>query len=894
MPTNFQKAKRRVKTASGWSDPISYATSSESVELTDGTDLQTKINSLGTAATKDVATTGDASTTQVVMGNDTRLTDSRPASDVSSWAKAPTKPTYTASEVGTYTSTEIDNKFSTLETNIDWKEAVATYSDIATTYPNPVDGWTVNVKDTDYTYRYNGTSWVAISANAIPEATTNINGLMTTTQVTKLDGISSGAEVNQNAFSKVKVGSTTVEADSKTDTLELVAGSNVSIIPDATNDKLTINATDTTYSNATTSASGLMSATDKSKLDGIEAQANKTVVDSAMSDSSTNPLQNKVITKELEGAKTTSGNPITVTDAAPVNAVNLSMDLEPIQAGSGTPSPDNIRPISGRSEVAIQRVGKNLCTTPFEQGGYSGTTGDAITSNNYIRTVKIPIKPNTNYVFSREINDGGEIYFWDNDENFMVADKMTITWAVKQTAFTSPNNAAYMAVIIYKNTNITPSYITQPQLELGNTATEYEPYASKTYTIQLGQTVYGCHYDVTRGKMVVDRGYAEFDGSSEGWGLSGGGGMRVYTYQLASRIKRPTTATELIGVISSQFEEKLSSQTYAGVPGISVDSNSGMVSVSNGTAMNVNDWKTYLASNPLQVVYELAEPYTIQLTPQQIRLLKGTNNISCNTGDLSIKYQPDNALGDLLAEAEIGYDKQIEYIKTSLIPSRERNDITNRLQMLPQAVAEQNLEKYGYKIGDYFTGPVANYTYHLADPNTFKGTLTPYCLTQNHLGIVVDTHTISQWYSGDASSVGYNGSTLHTYLKGTVMDNIKADMIYFFGGTTGLEHLLPHSKLLTTALVNWGWQANQYISALSEIQAIGSTVWSANGYQTGEAAKKLEIFNKYKWTEIFENRYPWLRNMQTASYACYLDDSGIANAHSVTFAGYVVGLINFY
>lgn len=55
---------------------------------------------LGTAAAKDVASSGNASTTQVVMGNDSRLSDSRPASDVYSWAKASTKPTYTASEVG--------------------------------------------------------------------------------------------------------------------------------------------------------------------------------------------------------------------------------------------------------------------------------------------------------------------------------------------------------------------------------------------------------------------------------------------------------------------------------------------------------------------------------------------------------------------------------------------------------------------------------------------------------------------------------------------------------------------------------------------------------------------------------------------------------------------------
>lgn len=137
----------------------------------------------------------------------------------------------------------------------------------------------------------------------------------TTTEKTKLSGIAEGAEVNQNAFSNVVVGSVTVAADNKTDTLTLVAGDNVTLTPDATNDKITIAskdtvythpsytskssglykitvdgtghvsgttavvksditglgipAQDTTYSEATTSAAGLMSASDKAKLGEI-------------------------------------------------------------------------------------------------------------------------------------------------------------------------------------------------------------------------------------------------------------------------------------------------------------------------------------------------------------------------------------------------------------------------------------------------------------------------------------------------------------------------------------------------------------------------------------------------------------------------------------------------
>lgn len=52
---------------------------------------------------------------------------------------------------------------------------------------------------------------------------------------------------------------------------------------------------------ATTSANGLMSKEDKSKLDGIATEANKTVVDSSLSSSSTNPVQNNVIKGALDG-----------------------------------------------------------------------------------------------------------------------------------------------------------------------------------------------------------------------------------------------------------------------------------------------------------------------------------------------------------------------------------------------------------------------------------------------------------------------------------------------------------------------------------------------------------------------------------------------------------------
>ncbi len=63
-------------------------------------DLGVALAGLGTASALSAPDSGDAGVAQVVLGSDTRLSDARPASDVSAWAKEATKPAYAAEEVG--------------------------------------------------------------------------------------------------------------------------------------------------------------------------------------------------------------------------------------------------------------------------------------------------------------------------------------------------------------------------------------------------------------------------------------------------------------------------------------------------------------------------------------------------------------------------------------------------------------------------------------------------------------------------------------------------------------------------------------------------------------------------------------------------------------------------
>jgi hypothetical protein len=118
----------------------------------------------------------------------------------------------------------------------------------------PVSNGTLNVNLNAEELGGNLASAFAVSGHTHAAATGSSNGFMSNTDYTKLSGVATGAEVNQNAFSNILVGATTVQADSKTDTLEIVNGANITVTPDAANDRLTV-AVSGTVPSATTAGS---------------------------------------------------------------------------------------------------------------------------------------------------------------------------------------------------------------------------------------------------------------------------------------------------------------------------------------------------------------------------------------------------------------------------------------------------------------------------------------------------------------------------------------------------------------------------------------------------------------------------------------------------------------
>ena len=183
--------------------------------------------------------------------------------------------------VDNYDDTTIKQRVTTNETNI------LTLKNDSHTHSNKtvLDGITQEQLDKIDTHNQTSSTITSMTGYSKPLSTSSISESDTLNDAIgklekAIDGKSSTSHthssyVNQNAFSNVKVGDVTVAADSTTDTLTLASGTNVTITPDASTDTITISAKDTTYNAATTSVSGLMSADDKTKLDGIATGANK-------------------------------------------------------------------------------------------------------------------------------------------------------------------------------------------------------------------------------------------------------------------------------------------------------------------------------------------------------------------------------------------------------------------------------------------------------------------------------------------------------------------------------------------------------------------------------------------------------------------------------------------
>ena len=259
MSKDFNKAERYVKQGEEYK-LLSYATSSESVEMTDGTDLQTKLDSIDLELNKklDEGLKGSLNGLAELDGNGKVITTQLPS--------------FVDDVIEGYFN---DSKF---------------YSD--SSYSTEIDGESEKIYvdlSTNKTYRWSGSAFVVISETISLGETSSTAYRGDRGKVAYDHSQSDHAPSNaqENVIETIKVNGTALSPDSKSVNISVpsVNDGKVTITQNGVvkatftlnqsgNVDVVLTDNNTTYSVATTSNDGLMSAKDKEKLNGITEGAN--------------------------------------------------------------------------------------------------------------------------------------------------------------------------------------------------------------------------------------------------------------------------------------------------------------------------------------------------------------------------------------------------------------------------------------------------------------------------------------------------------------------------------------------------------------------------------------------------------------------------------------------
>ena len=338
---------------------------------------------------------------------------------------------------------------------------------------------------------------------------------------------------------------------------------------------------------------------------------------------------------------TTSPAPIAnfTTDLAlPLKSCNI--EIKPKQA-SGTPTPSNPLPISGTDTVIITQTGKNL----FDKSDYQIVNGYIDTSsfnigNTKAKTVYIPIKGGLTYTISKiqtarfsiatsqYIPSSGEIFSSRVSNN--TATNLTITSAIDDS---------YLWIWLYLEDTDTVSFqsvIDSLQMEVGSTATTYEPYTATTKTVSLPQTVYGGEIDVTNGKLK-DKSSSLVDLSSLSWQKTTVGGHDCF-YAALSGAPKISSYFGLCTTYGISADTTMSADNTIKFYGS--DSYNFARCLIRDDSLGSLTAEQFKSSVTGSIVYELVTPLEYDLTPEDLTAKAGVNNVFGDTdGNTSVQYR---------------------------------------------------------------------------------------------------------------------------------------------------------------------------------------------------------------------------------------------------------------
>ena len=381
---------------------------------------------------------------------------------------------------------------------------------------------------------------------------------------------------------------------------------------------------------------------------GPEGPAGKDGVqidDAAVSEDA--PWSSKHIVDVLCPPLEESGNPVVCYPVAGY-PLGVKAKWEPMQEGSGTPSPENIRPIKGRANVTVERCGENLVKFPYRTASAANKNGLVFTSQqDGSITVDGTATADTWHLVEGGIEKrlpmntpmalsgcpaGGTI------RSYYIGLYLGGTWfsdagkGNTNIKLTTREIRSRVEISIVKGT-VCNNLTFYPKIEVGTTITPYSKYQGSTNTLTLPETVYGGEVDAVTGEGKRTWQVKSLDGT-EGWAIRD---TYIGVYNLLS----PTDSGK---AICTHFDVR---RSYSADCLFISDEGTVYLARALSDKYTVDTWCAYLAAQnaagtPVQIVYKLAEPVPFAATgAQPLPALAGVNTVLTDADSATVTGRAD-------------------------------------------------------------------------------------------------------------------------------------------------------------------------------------------------------------------------------------------------------------
>ena len=343
-----------------------------------------------------------------------------------------------------------------------------------------------------------------------------------------------------------------------------------------------------------------------------------------------------------------------------INATITKIQLEKSPSMTEYAPFENICPISGFSQAKVTRTGKNILEPKFYNGiSYNANVGSQFTLTENTLVVKTGdvysisvgswqgvalvsslLKPGSYKCNIKYTAPSPRATQYILDKDYKVLEKQNSTSNGTWTSSLILTEERYIAFYIASSTAGDVTF-EAPQVELGSTASDFEAYNGQTVTIDLDGTRYGGTIDVTKGKLTVTHGSVDL--GTLIWHTSSISGYGNRFYSTYSQAKAPASMDVMPDLLCSEYPTKLPSDFNQPVFGITLHTN-GNLQLYDASRSSMTDSQFQTAITGTQLVYELATPVEVDLTPAELETLLGTNNVWADCGNVTVEYGADTKL----------------------------------------------------------------------------------------------------------------------------------------------------------------------------------------------------------------------------------------------------------